>query len=615
MSSPLELRIRFSHLDTNYDIRLQRAKPSEHSIKMNGLNYTVLGDQDKVEAACKILNSLTLNDISNVNDLKGRLSQLKDISFPTQNAHEVAKKTLGKSSFRNRNTAQLSLMVKHISSESDLRALCRECLAQNNNHPKLALVALKRAYLDAGAGTPSVKITEMLQKEASDRNVDEIRAFGRGRTVKVAKFIKSLPQTANGAIDLTQMKKIGQGGTQDVYMLEKGSQKYVIKVNKASLKMKTHERGEKYTFYNSAYQTLQRAFGEHCTVEQLLLREVADATGVKKAIISVADFEPGFKNKSKVGLRDKVFRWNDVAIVKHQEQYVDMLKSVLFFDDAPAFNLSAWEAFNPKIAMIAKLIREDPEFAQAMRKFIKLFTEYFKQTGQYLDIAGKDNIIFFKNDQGWTFKLGTVIKSETAEKFLEGMNWLHNGAEETKGSEDHSWIMKYCFHWGKTLNTLAKLVGMDKAISEPMIEQIWDDLVKDGITGIPADPKRFSAILQVVETHSAEELVEQLDVLGIDLDKEAETLVSIIEESPADKKMAIAHYLHDRLPLAPDDPSDDLPNAYNSCPIRFYTANAIRKLPEGKALALECYREVLKDPRGPREDVEEYIQEMNIYFI
>jgi len=102
---------------------------------------------------------------------------------------------------------------------------------QNNNNPKRALDAMRKAFHQAGAGPLSESITSMLLKEASDRNVDQIKAFGRVRTVQVVDFLKSLPQTASGAIDLSRMERIGGGGTQDVHVLKDRPRNFVIKVS------------------------------------------------------------------------------------------------------------------------------------------------------------------------------------------------------------------------------------------------------------------------------------------------------------------------------------------------------------------------------------------------
>lgn len=567
----------------------------------------------------KINEPLTVNKLLNRLKISPNISQVDVKASNLFSAHFLLP-------IQNKEMAKLMHMVKNITSDADIQMLCRQCLAQSNNNPKLALSSLKNAFYQAGVGAVPVKIADMLMYEASDRNVNEIKAFDRKRTVEVIQFLKALPQTANGAIDLTKMKKIGAGGNQDVFVLpENGSRKdlqpshrlekfkdepflFVLKVNRKSLEMKNNERLEKYTTDNAAYQALHDSFGDHCTVEQLLLRDVTNESGTRKAIISVADFEVGFEKESKFGLQDSDFEWNEVTVAKHLDAYDDMLKSVLFSENAPSFVQSNLEAMNPEVAKIANLMKEDPAFEDALKKFLTIFKEYFNKTRQYLDIAGQDNIIFFKDAGEWTFKLGTVIKTETAKNFENSLNWLHEGSKETEESENHMWMLKYCLHWTKTLNTLAMMVGMDRVITDPNIVTMWSDLEKAGITGKPSE--RFLNILQTVETYSADQLLEAFKALNVDPEKEADSLLSILSDSPPNKKMVLAHYLHQVLPKVPNDIKADDKEPYKFCRARLLIALDIGKIPEGKALALECFEEVLKDPRAPHANVQKAINEL-----
>lgn len=94
MSGPQELHISFRHLDTDYNINLLKGGKSDHSVEINGVSYAVLGEKEKLDTACKILKSVSLDSISNTEDLKGKLSVREDISFPTQKIDDIGKETL-----------------------------------------------------------------------------------------------------------------------------------------------------------------------------------------------------------------------------------------------------------------------------------------------------------------------------------------------------------------------------------------------------------------------------------------------------------------------------------------------------------------------------------------
>lgn len=90
MSGPQEMHFSFRHQGTDYSIDLVKGK-SDHSVKINGVDYAVLGDEKKLDAACKILASVvSLGEVTCEKDLRGRLSLLEGISFPqTQKAEEI----------------------------------------------------------------------------------------------------------------------------------------------------------------------------------------------------------------------------------------------------------------------------------------------------------------------------------------------------------------------------------------------------------------------------------------------------------------------------------------------------------------------------------------------
>jgi CubicO group peptidase (beta-lactamase class C family) len=82
MNAPEKMNIRFQHLGTDYHLNLVKGGQSEHFVELNGVNYAILGDKEKLQTASNILRSLSLESITSEEDLIGRLSSHKDISFP-----------------------------------------------------------------------------------------------------------------------------------------------------------------------------------------------------------------------------------------------------------------------------------------------------------------------------------------------------------------------------------------------------------------------------------------------------------------------------------------------------------------------------------------------------
>lgn len=94
MSIPKEMQISFQHLGTDYNLHLVRDKESEHSVEINGISYAVSGgDKEKLDMACKILKSVSLEALTSEEDLKGRLSFKKEMPS-SEKTDEIGVETL-----------------------------------------------------------------------------------------------------------------------------------------------------------------------------------------------------------------------------------------------------------------------------------------------------------------------------------------------------------------------------------------------------------------------------------------------------------------------------------------------------------------------------------------
>lgn len=107
MSSPEQLHISFHQMSVNYDINLVKNGKSEYSVKINGMTYAVLGEKEKLEKACEILNSVSLESISNSEDLQKKLVSREDISFPIQKIDDLGIDVLKTKTLRKSNSTKI----------------------------------------------------------------------------------------------------------------------------------------------------------------------------------------------------------------------------------------------------------------------------------------------------------------------------------------------------------------------------------------------------------------------------------------------------------------------------------------------------------------------------
>lgn len=98
MNTDQNLHVNFQYQGKKYDLSLVEGEKSEHTVQINGKTYTVLGEKEKLDTACEILNSTSLDSILDSEDLKDRLSLRGDLSFPQlQKTDGIGTRTLNTS--------------------------------------------------------------------------------------------------------------------------------------------------------------------------------------------------------------------------------------------------------------------------------------------------------------------------------------------------------------------------------------------------------------------------------------------------------------------------------------------------------------------------------------
>lgn len=427
--------------------------------------------------------------------------------------------------------------------------------------------------------------------------------FGRKRTADAVRFLDSLPRTTQGAINLYKMEPLGEGGTQVIYKLPSSDHQFVIKVNLRSMELKPKERADKYKSYVDSYTTLHRHFGDHCTLEKLMLTQVTTSSNDKEAIVSIAEFEPGFGADTKQELNSRPFVWKIKDIIENKEIY-DAMHKVLFSNEGD-YDLDTILRVNPSIKPMADLIQEDAQFKEVLIDFLKQFQLYFSQTGQLPDIRGVDNIIFFKTfESAWTYKLGTVIKDEpTMINLLKSLESLKSNRAEFQRNFKLNFPARACVEYIRALNSLSQIAGMGNVVgstySEPLVQN-WQALQETGVTQ-PVHLEVLIAVYQCIQQSEASQLEGALDKLGLSFTESLSEYTEFVEsESDPDKKLALALYLHKKIP------QDSQFARYRHTIAKDIIKNSLNS-PQANVLVRGCLGAVLTDPSAP-ESVKKEVQ-------
>jgi|GEM_PF-4128778 len=246
---------------------------------------------------------------------------------------------------------------------------------------------LEQRYLDSVRRAdnfpkkPDLKIVHTV--EDTVKNVTEV--FDDKFYKETDPFVSSLP-SVNGAVDFSKLQKIGSGGTHDVYR-DANNPRFVVKVNRGHLQADANLFSRAQGFIDNKDQenhTLYRAFGhENCAKERMV---------VSKGIF------PSGKGK----IQDVVL------VIQERNEGLDQ-------KDIQDFGFDYKQKWR---SGILKRIKKDDTFRAKVVEFLLKFKDYFNQTGNFIDLIGEKNVVFYKDEKGeWQYKIGSVLKGDTRGDF------------------------------------------------------------------------------------------------------------------------------------------------------------------------------------------------------
>ncbi|MGD9592570.1 MAG: hypothetical protein AB7V32_08630 [Candidatus Berkiella sp.] len=276
-------------------------------------------------------------------------------------------------------------------------------------------------------------------------------------------LINQLP-LVNGAIDLSKLTPLQGGGTHDIYQVDH-KPPFLVKVirktigeSQASLKTTLKDLTEKY-------EKLYAHFGENrCLLETRCIHKVShDGVNAKDAIISLVTFDPCFKNKHKFGFNTQAVETMEPKLKKEKQKYHAMNASLLGDSFAP-FNENDFLYFHDEFEKVFGLLQTEPSLREVMKEFLTKFKQYYQETDQLLDFTGLDNVVFYKNQDQWEFKVGSVIKHETGKRALDVLRTIATTPSLVKESFENWTFVYFVPSWLRLLNATGAKLGMSRVI-------------------------------------------------------------------------------------------------------------------------------------------------------
>ncbi|MEA3496156.1 MAG: hypothetical protein U9R42_09000 [Bacteroidota bacterium] len=329
------------------------------------------------------------------------------------------------------------------------------------------------------------------RKIADEQKIEELRANPgiENYDSQIHSFISELPNR-EGYVDFSQLQKCGHGGTHDVFIYPQNP-KFVIKLNRGALEKalsvgqstlppEIQKMADQYIEgENNKNEQLYEHFGQkHCLREKAMIQKIRiekdgnyqDITGV----ISIQEASDIFKDRNKKDFSTG-YTEQDPELGKNKEIYDRMNKALLGKEE---FNENDFLEFNDKLKSIFELVDSDKEFADCMRVFLLKFKNYFEASGRFIDLVGQENVLFYKEEGKWTFKLGSVVKVENKEVMTEAMQALAENPEGINQDERLRNQLMNQLALIRLLNASGLKVGIGKIVDIELTDEQLENLDK-----------------------------------------------------------------------------------------------------------------------------------------
>jgi hypothetical protein len=287
----------------------------------------------------------------------------------------------------------------------------------------------------------------VLQSRVNDMvKIEEIKnKLGiKNEELHTESFVSELPNE-DGAVDFSQLQRIGDGGTHDVYGYQQNPA-FVVKLNRSDLKNilnlgqnelspETRQAAEKHANgKNANCEQLYGYFGkEHCLREKMVVQKISvEQDGEVKNIeglISIQEASDVFKNPGK---KDFSTAYAEKTLTDENKENYRLMNDALLGEGE--FKADDFLKFNEKLKPIFDLIDTDKDFADSMKEFLLRFKKYFEVSGKFIDLVGEKNVLFYQKDGKWTFQLGSVLKAESKQNIEEALKVLAENPEQLNSS-------------------------------------------------------------------------------------------------------------------------------------------------------------------------------------
>lgn len=335
--------------------------------------------------------------------------------------------------------------------------------------------------------------------------------------ITVESFLKDITDS-DGVIDISKLEKIGVGGTHDIFR-SKLHPELLFKVMRETAGKNTDELGRHLQMHDDLCEVLYETFNtSRCIVEKRSIKNIKNLNSNNEAtaaIVSVVPFDSCFESKEKFGFNVTPVELDPCLIESRRHLYQTANKELLGDKQVKpsSYVMKNYPSINPQFEKIFKLLDTEPSLAAIMREFLTKYKTFYKRSGILLDTVGLDNVLFYKDTNGWQFKLGSVIKHDSGALTKKTLQEIKDNPAIVHESPLYStsiFLMPACI---RALNVCAEKVGIGKVIDDIVLDDntinilasMHEQLGKDHRIMSFAEHGEFTKALQLFNLYITEE--------------------------------------------------------------------------------------------------------------
>ncbi len=329
-------------------------------------------------------------------------------------------------------------------------------------------------------------------------------------------FMDALPKTRSGAIDLNQLLPLQGGGTHLIYQYDK-SPNFILKVMKQTIGLKVSSLNEQLVQLTRDYQRLYSHFShDNCLVEHRSIQTILSPDlSYSSAIVSVVGFDRCFEAKQQFGFNVEPTELQEVKLQQHADSYLKMNQMLICTDKVTEYSANNFLLFNPQFGPIFEKLESDEGLQAVMRDFLTKYKAFYLDSGQFMDMIGRDNVLFFEQGGKWQYKVGSVIKFENKTLTQKLLKVIKTNPTVINDSFENATGLLYVPSYIRAVNATALKLGMDKIVQDLSFDADDSQNLLHLYESAPLDKRVIELFIQG-ETEKANDLFQAFKTTSVE---------------------------------------------------------------------------------------------------